>query len=175
MTVSSIAALAVPLVVTAVGAICLFGRKNYFDIFLKGAVEGLHTAVGLLPTLIALLVAIRMLTASGLPSDLAELLSPAAAAIGLPAELLPLLFTRPFSGSAATAAYSALLTECGPDSFPALCASVIMGASDTVVYVCAVYFSAARVRHTRHALPCAFAVMLFSVFFSCAVCRFFFG
>ncbi len=175
MTLTAAAALAVPLVVAAVGAICLFGKKNYFHFFLTGAADGLHTAVELLPTLVALLAAVRMLSASGLLADVADLLSPAAAAIGLPAELLPLLLSRPFSGSAATAAYSALLADSGPDSFPALCASVIMGSSDTVVYICAVYFGTARVRHTRHALPCAFAVMLFGIFFSSAVCRFFFG
>lgn len=176
MNLNGIAALAVPAVVTGAGLICLFGRrKNYFEIFLAGAREGLETAIGLLPTLVALLAAVRMLSASGALDALAALLAPAAEKLGLPAEILPLLLTRPFSGSASTAAYSSLLTDLGPDSFPALCASVIMGSSDTMLYVCAVYFSSVKVRRTRYALPCAFAVMLFSIFLSCAVCRLYFA
>lgn len=170
------AALAVPVVVALAGAICLFGRKrNYFDDFLSGAREGLETAVSLLPTLAALLAAVRMLAASGLLHDLSALIAPLAERIGLPGELLPLLLVRPFSGSGSTATYSTLLEEVGPDSFAGLCASVIFGSSDTLLYIAAVYFSAAGVRRTRHALPCALAVMLFSIFLACAVCRLFFG
>lgn len=175
MSINALAALAVPLVVTGAGLLCLFGRKNYFDAFLAGAQEGLKTAVGLLPTLVALLAAVRMLSASGALHDLSVLIAPVAERIGLPAEILPLLLTRPFSGSASTAAFATLLTELGPDAFPALCASVIMGSSDTMLYICAVYFSAAKIKHTRHALPCALAVMLFSVFLCCSVCRLWFG
>ncbi len=175
MTADALAALAVPAVLAAIGLLCLSRKRPYFDFFLDGAKEGLRGAVSLLPTLVALLTAVRMLNASGLLTDLAHILSPAAEKIGLPPELIPLLLTRPFSGSAATATYSTLLTDYGPDSFPAICASVIMGASDTVVYICAVYFSSAHVRHTRHALPCALLVMLFGIFFACAVCRLFYG
>ena len=171
-----LAALAVPAVVALAGGICLFGRKrSYFDDFLAGAREGLETAVSLLPTLAALLAAVRMLSASGLLRDLSALIAPFAERLGLPGELLPLLLVLPFSGSGSTAAYSALLEEVGVDSFPALCASVIMGSSDTMLYIAAVYFAAAGVRRTRHALPCALAVMLFSIFLACAVCRMFFG
>ena len=176
MNPQKLAALLVPFVVTAAGMCCLFGRrKNYFDAFLTGARGGLETAVGLLPTLSALLVGVRMLSASGALHDLSALLAPAADAIGLPADLLPLLLVRPFSGSSSNATFSALLKELGPDSFPALCASVIMGSSDTLFYLFAVYFSAAGIRRTRYALPCALAVMLFCIFFACALCRIFFG
>ena len=79
--------------------------------------------------------------------------------------------TRPFSGSASAATLSDLLSRVGADSFTGLCASVIYGSSDTVVYVVSVYFSSVGIRRTRWALPCAFAVMLFCIFFSCFLCR----
>ena len=171
-----LSAAAMPLVVTGVGVLLLFGKKDLFDAFVRGATEGLRTAVRLLPTLAALMVAIAMLNASGLITWLGTLLSPLAEHIGVPAELLPLLLTRPFSGSASTAAYTALLERVGSDSFPALCASVIYASSDTVVYVIAVYFSSVGIRRSRHAFPCALAVMLFCIFFSCFLCRlWFFG
>lgn len=169
-----ISALAMPLVVLGVGLIFLFGKKNYFEAFCTGARTGLRTALELLPTLTALMVAVSMLNASGAVAWLSKLLSPVASAIGVPPELLPLLLTRPFSGSAATASYSALLEELGPDSPAALCASVIYASSDTMVYVIAVYFSAVRIRKTGSAFPAAFAVMLFCIFFSCFFCRLWF-
>ena len=167
----AIAAYAMPAVVALAGSFMLFGKKDYFRAFTEGATEGLQTAIRLLPTLVALMVAISMLNASGAVSLLSELLSPAAERIGVPSELLPLLITRPLSGSASTAAFSALLDQVGADSFTGLCASVIFGSSDTVVYVISVYFSSVGIRRTRWSFPCAFAIMLFCIFFSCFLCR----
>ncbi len=169
-----ISALAMPLAVLCTGLIFLFGKKNFFEAFCTGARTGLRTALELLPTLTALMVAVSMLNASGAVALLSELLTPLAKAAGVPPELLPLLLTRPFSGSASTAAYSALLEQLGPDSLEGLCASVIYASSDTVVYVIAVYFSSVRIRKTGSALPAAFAVMLFCIFFSCFFCRMWF-
>lgn len=160
-----------PMTVLAVGGIMLFGKKDYFRVFSAGAEEGLRTTVKLLPTLTALLVAISMLNASGVLDAVAGWVRPAAELLGVPGEILPLLLTRPFSGSASTAAFTSLLSEYGADSFPAFCASVIFGSSDTVVYVLTVYFSSVGVRKTRWAFPAAFAVMLFDLFFSCFLSR----
>ena len=172
--VEILSALAMPLVMALAGLLMLFGKKDYFRAFTEGAAEGLQTTVRLLPTLVALMVAVTMLNASGAVTWITQLLSPLADVIGVPSELLPLLVTRPFSGSASTAAYSTLLTSVGADSFVGLCASVIFGSSDTVVYVIAIYCSSVGIRSTRWAFPCAFAVMLFCVFFSCFLCRLWF-
>jgi len=170
-----ISSLAIPLVVCVVGAIMLFGKKTYFESFIEGARDGLKTAVGILPTLIALMIAINMLSASGITALLSDMISPAAEKIGVPSELIPLLISRPISGSASTAAYSSLIAELGADSFPALCASVIMGSSDTMLYVIGVYFSSVGIKKSRYAIPCAAAVMLFCIFFSCLICRIWFN
>ncbi len=170
-----ISSLAIPLVICIAALFMIFGRKQYFDSFTEGAREGLRTAIGILPTLIALMIAINMLGASGIPQLIADAVSPAASKIGVPAELLPLLITRPVSGSASTAAYSTLLSEYGADSFVGLCASVIMGSSDTMLYVISVYFSSVGIKKGRYAIPCAAAVMLFCIFFSCLICRIWFN
>ena len=172
--IETLSALVIPAVTTLAGLIMLFGKRNYFQAFTEGAEEGLKTAVRLLPTLVGLMVAISMLNSCGIIELLSKLLSPFAQRIGIPAELLPLLITRPFSGSASTAAYGTLLENVGADSLAGLCASVIFGSSDTVVYVITVYFSSVGIRHTRWSFPCAFAVMLFCIFFSCFLCRLWF-
>ena len=131
----------------------------------------MNTAVRLLPTLVGLVVAIKMLRASGALEFFAYLLSPIFDAIGVPGELLPLILTRPFSGSAASAIFCDLMEEYGPDSFIGRAASVIMGSSDSSVYIIALYFSSVGVKKSRHAFVTAFLVMIFCIFFSCFLCR----
>ena len=160
-----------PLLLCLAGALMLVEKRPYFDAFVEGAKEGLATAVRLCPTLTALLVAIGMLQACGAIELIGRWLSPLFETVGVPRELLPLLLIRPFSGSAATVTYTALLKNAGADSFASLAASVIMGSSDTAVYVTSLYFSSVGVRKTRYALPVALFLMVFCVFFSCFVCR----
>lgn len=169
-----ISALPMPLILAAVGIVLLLGKQDRFDSFLTGARQGLQTAIQLLPTLCALIVGVSMLNASGAVALLSHLLSPLVSAIGVPADILPLLLTRPFSGSASTASFVDLLERVGADSFAGLCASVIFATSDTMVYIISVYFSSVGIKRSRAALPIATAVMLFCIFFSCFFCRLWF-
>ena len=160
-----------PAIVCAVGLIFLFSRRDLFGEFLEGAREGIKTALSLAPALVPLVVALKMLNASGAIAIISSFLAPVLSQIGIESELLPLLLTRPFSGSASMATYSELLKQYGPDSFVSFCASVIMGSSDTVVYVIALYFSSVGVKKSRYAFPVAFLIMLICVFFSSFICR----
>lgn len=166
-----ISALPMPLILATVGAILLLSKKDRFASFLEGAKQGLQTAVQLLPTLCALIVGVSMLNASGAVELLSYLLSPLANAVGIPADLLPLLLTRPFSGSASTASFVELLERVGADSLTGLCASVIFATSDTMVYIISVYYSSVGIKHSRATFPIATAIMLFCIFFSCFLCR----
>ena len=166
-----VSALPMPLILGVVGMILLLGKKDRFESFLAGARQGLQTAVDLLPTLCALIVGVSMLNASGAIDLLSRWLSPVVNVIGVPAELLPLLLTRPFSGSASTASFVELLERVEADSLAGLCASVIFATSDTMVYIISIYFSSVGIKHSRAAFPIATAVMLFCIFFSCFLCR----
>lgn len=167
----AVSAYAVPLLIALVGAAMLFSRRAGFDAFLAGAREGLRMAVQLLPTLVALLVAVGMLRASGAIEAVCRLLAPLTSRLGVPGELLPLLLTRPFSGSAATASFADLLASVEADGAVARMGAVILGSSDTAVYVISVYFSSVGVRRGRYALPVALLLSLFCIFFSCFLCR----
>lgn len=78
------------------------GGCPVFDVFVKGAKRGLRTVAGILPTLIGLMAAVRILRDSGLLDRIAGLLSPLAGILRIPAEVLPLLLVKMFSASAAT-------------------------------------------------------------------------
>ena len=158
-------------VIVLVGATLLFSKRTSFDHFIDGTKDGIRTCVGLLPTLIVLMVSVSMLSASGLVDFLAEKIAPFCEKIGIPSEILPLVIMRPISGSASNAMISELFEQYGADSFAGNVASVLLGSSDTILYVSAVYFASVNVRKTRHALPAAFAAMLFCVFFSSLICR----
>ena len=173
--IEKIAAMSVPAVLGIAALILIFGRKNGFESFRKGAREGLDCAIGLVPTLVAIIVGVKMLTSSGVLDFAGRLLEPLTTLLGVPSELLTLLITRPFSGSASMAAYSELMTQYGADSFPSFCAAVIMGSSDTIVYILGIYFSSVGVNRSRYAFPCAFAVMLFCIFFACFLSRIFYA
>lgn len=172
--VEKISALALPSVILLVALIVLFGKRDYFSHFLSGAREGGLSAVRLMPTMCALVVAISMLSASGATEALAKLAYPLFDFLGIPPEIATMLLIRPFSGSGALASFSEIISELGPDSLPSLCASVIFASSDTFVYVLCVYFSNTQIKKTRHALPICITVSVFSVFLSCVLTRLFF-
>ena len=124
--------------------------------------------------MLSLICALTVFSASGLADAIASLLAPLFGRVGIPPEIVTLILVRPMTGSGALAAYADLVERCGPDSFAGLCASVIMGSSDTLIYIAAVYFSAAEVKKTRYTLPVGLGVSAFSVLLSCALCRIFF-
>ena len=137
-------------------------RVPVYDAFLEGAKEGLHTAKSILPALIAMLCAIRAFAACGLMDGLCDLLSPVLALLGIPRETLPLMMMRPLSGSASLAMLQSILETYGPDSRIGIIASVMMGSTETIFYTCGIYLSAAGVKKSRHAIPCALIAWLVS-------------
>ncbi len=164
----------VPAVMTVVGIMLLSTNKEMFSEFLYGAREGLKTCVDILPTLIILITAVKMFSQSGALDAVCNILGKIAGLMGLPEELLPVLIMRPISGSAATATVKELFENSGADSFAGRCASIIMGSSDTIIYTLAMYFGAAEIKKTRHALPAAFITLIFCAVLSVVLAKMFF-
>lgn len=139
---------------------------NVFDIFIEGAKDGFKTALNITPPLIALLTAVSMLKASGGLTVLTNLLSFAADITGIPKEVLPLTLLSPVSGSGAVTMYESILKDFGPDSFIGLCASVLMGSTETTFYAITLYYGSVGIKKTRHTLPCAVCADLTSYILS---------
>ena len=130
-----------------------FKKINVFDAFVTGAKQGFETSVSIIPYLIAMMVAIGMLRASGFFELLQVFLAPTLTAWGMPTELLPLALMRPFSGSASTGIMAELIHQYGGNSFIAKTAATMMGSTETTFYVIAVYFGAVGIKRTRYAIP----------------------
>ena len=168
-----ISSLVVPILLLCAGAV-MMRRSTAFDSFLKGASEGIKTTFSLIPTLTALICALSMFKKSGAEDILCALFSPILTFFKVPSELVGLAVTRPVSGSASTAAFASLLEECGADSLPAICAAILMGSSDTLIYVMGVYFSRTRVKYAGRALAIGGLSSLLCLFLSAFLARLFF-
>lgn len=156
----------------------LFGaykKINVFDTFIGGAKQGFETTISILPFLIAMLVAIGMLRASGFFKCLGSWLSPILSFIGMPSDLLPLALIRPFSGSASTGVMAELIHQHGGDALISKTAATMMGSTETTFYVLAVYFGAVGIRNTRHALCAGLMADLTGVMASVFICRYMFA
>ncbi|TDA70123.1 MAG: spore maturation protein [Clostridia bacterium] len=126
---------------------------NVYDEFIAGASDGVRLAVRLLPHIIGIYVAIGLFRESGFLAWVTRLSAPLLVPLGLPAEILPLVFIRPFSLAAAMGMVTNILGTYGPDSFVGRLASVMQGNSETTFYVLTVYLGSVGIRRSQYAVP----------------------
>jgi spore maturation protein B len=151
----ALSAWAVPLLLAGIPLYALARRVKVYEAFLAGARQGFETGVRIIPPLVAVMVALGMLRASGALEAAAGLLAPVLSPLGVPASVLPLMVVRPLSGGAALGVVGDVLRAEGPDSYAGRVASVMAGSTETTFYVLAVYFGAVGISRYRHALPAA--------------------
>jgi len=166
---------AIPLVVAGVPLYALTRKVKVYPVFVEGAKEGFQVAVRVIPPLVAVVVALGMLRASGAMDALAGALAPLTSRLGIPATVLPMVLVRPLSGGAALGVVADVLRSDGPDSYAGRLASVMAGSTETTFYVLAVYFGAVGVTRYRQALPAALMADLAGFAASVVAVRFLFG
>ena len=145
----------VPLLLLISSLLALRKKENAYDRLLEGAADGLKLLVTLIPTLILLLTSITMLRASGAVEWISSFFSPLFSFFGIPPETAMLVLIRPFSGSAALAVGTELMTTYGPDSLIGRTAAIMLGSTETTFYAISVYFGAAGIKKTRYTIPAA--------------------
>jgi spore maturation protein B len=159
-------------------AVVLFGlikRVPVFDIFLKGAKEGILLLYSIAPTIMGLIFAIDLLKSSGAVDAICNFIKPTAQFLGFPPEIVPLALLRPVSGGGSTALLTSLYQDCGPDSFAGRVASVLAGSSETTFYAIAMYYGCIKVKKIRHTLFAALMADFTAVVMSVIFVRIFFG
>jgi spore maturation protein B len=166
---------AVPLLLAGIPLYALTRKVDVYAAFLAGARDGFETGVRIVPPLVAVLVALGMLRASGALAAVASGLAPLLDPLGVPASVLPLMVIRPLSGGAALGVVGDVLRSEGPDSYAGRLASVMCGSTETTFYVLAVYFGAAGIARYRHALPAALLADLAGMAAAVVVVRLLFG
>lgn len=150
---------------------------DVYDSFITGAKQGFQVAVGLIPFLVAMLVAIAVFRASGALESVLQGVAALLGHFGLNTDFVPALttaFMKSLSGSGARAMMLETFQHYGVDSFPGRVSAIIQGSSETTFYVLAVYFGSVGIRHERHALACGLFADLVSVVVAILVAYWFF-
>lgn len=173
--INYISIIAMPLVILIIVSEGLKEKISVFDVFLKGAADGVEITLKIFPTLVGLFVAIGMLRNSGIFDFIAKIISPILTCIKFPSEIVPLALLRPISGSASMAVATDIIKQNGVDSFIGILASVIMGATETTLYTITVYTSSVKVRNTRYIIIAALTADIIGIFVSLIICRIIFG
>lgn len=143
--------LIMPLVIFYIVGFGLLMKKNVYDDFVKGAEKGFKTVIGIMPTLIGLMVAVAILRASGFLDFLSGFIGIFTNKF-IPSDIIPLIFIRMFSSSAATGMVLDIFKENGPDSYIGTITSIIMGCTETIFYTMSIYFLTAGIKKTRYTL-----------------------
>lgn len=145
----------IPFILTGAVAYGAARKMDVFSVFTQGAAYGIKILMRIFPMLTGLLCAIYMLRASGLFDYMSHWLAPLAAAAGIPADCIPLVLLRPFSGGGSLALAADIIRRSGPNSFGGRLAAVMLASSETTFYTAAVYFSAAGIKKSRYTIPAA--------------------
>lgn len=152
--------LMIPLVIFYIVGYGLITKVNIYDTFIKGANDGFKTVLQIMPTLIGLMVAVGILRASGFLDFLGGLFSPITSEVGMPSQMVPLIFIKMFSSSAATGLVLDIFKEYGADSLIGTMTSIMMSSTETIFYTMSVYFMTAKVTKTRYTLAGALVATL---------------
>ncbi len=169
---------AVLAIVTAFLVAALWRRVPVYEAFVAGAREGFDVAVRIIPYLVAMLVAVGLLRASGALDLALDGMRSTAAGLGLDTrwvEAMPTALMRPLSGSGARGLLIETMQHHGADSFAGRLAAVVQGSTETTFYIVAVYLGAVGLKRGRHLIACGLAADLAGILAAIAVSYVFFG
>lgn len=153
-------------------------RLRVYDVFIEGAKEGFKTAVGIIPYLVAILVAIGMFRASGALDAFTGWVEQFVAFLGCDTQwvgALPTMLMKPLSGSGSCAMMLDVMQANGADAFVSKLAGAVRGSTDTTFYILAVYFGSVGISRTRYAAGYALLADLTGAVAAVFVSYLFFG
>lgn len=153
-------------------------KVNVYDAFIDGAKDGFKTAVGIIPYLIAILVAVGMFRACGAMDMLEHGLGYVFNLCGINPDMagaVPTALMKPLSGSGARGLMLEAMANHGADSLVGRLCCILQGTTDTTFYMLAVYFGSVGIKNTRHAVACCLLADLAGIVTSFIVANLFFG
>ncbi len=165
-------------VIIAFLSLAAWKREPVFETFVEGAKEGFTVAITIIPFLVAMLVAIGILRASGALDMALDGLRSVVAMTGLDTRWvdgMPTALMRPLSGSGARGMMLETMETMGADSFAGRLVSTIQGSTETTFYILAVYFGSVGIKRTRHAVAAGLAADAAGVAGAIFVTYLFFG
>ncbi|NLD20489.1 MAG: spore maturation protein [Clostridiales bacterium] len=167
---STFSILFLPLIITIILLYGIIKKVPIYDAFIAGAKDGLKTCVEILPFIIGIFIAIEALTSSGAMNFIEQASKPLFDLLGIPEELISIIFLRPVSGSGSLVVVEKIMEISGPDSLIGRAASVMVGSCETVFYVLALYFGVTSVKKMRHAFAAGLIGYIVGVLASVYIC-----
>lgn len=162
---------AIPTILFLIPVIGYFRRVKVYEAFVDGATEGFHTAIRIMPFLVAMMVAINVFRASGALDVCVQSLAPILKLLGVPPEVVSLAIMRPLSGTGSLGLTTELLNTHGPDSMIGRIASTILGSTDTTFYILTVYFGAVGITKPRYSIGVGLLGDMIGFFGSIYICQ----
>lgn len=153
-------------------------KVNVYEAFIDGAKGGFQTAIGIIPYLIAILVAVGMFRASGAMGLLEQGMAQLFAWIGINPDMasaVPTALMKPLSGSGARGLMIEAMATHGADSLVGRLCCILQGTTDTTFYVISVYFGSVGIKNTRHAVSCCLFCDLIGIIAAFTIANIFFG
>lgn len=165
----------IPLVVIIIIIYGIYKKIDIFDTFIIGVKEGMKLSINLFPTIFAMIIAITMITDSGIINYICNIMRPIFIKIAFPTEVIPLAILRPISGSSSLVVLNDILTRYGTDTLIGRLASVMQGSTDTTIYIISMYFTSVGIKKIRYSLIVGLLADLLSVIISFIMVNVFFN
>ncbi|GIP58153.1 spore maturation protein [Paenibacillus woosongensis] len=173
--INIISAWAVPMMIAFIPLYAFMKKVPVYESFVDGAKDGFSTAIGIIPHLVGMMVAISVFRASGALEFFTGWMGPLLKMLHVPPEVMPLGILRPLTGTGSLAFTTDLIKTYGPDSMIGRIASTVQGSTDTTLYVLTVYFGAIGIRNGRYALKVGLFSDAIGFVAAIAVCLLIFG
>jgi spore maturation protein B len=157
-----------------IGLILFYGIIKGVDVysaFVEGAIDGAKSALKIFPYILAIIFAINLFIQSGAESFIVDILTPITSFIGFPTELLSLSIIKPLSGGGSLGVFQTILDNYGADSYIGRSASIIMGSSETIFYITAVYFGSVGISDYRYTIKAGLLSHAATIFAALFVCK----
>lgn len=127
-------------------------KKEIFELFSKGVIQGFSIMIKLFPTLLGLIVATSMLTNSQILEIVSKIIQPIFKLLNVETQLVPLIILRPISGSTTMAIATELMKTYGVDSKIGIISSIIMGSTETTIFVATLYSSVIEIKDVKEVI-----------------------
>ena len=141
-----------PLMILFILTTGMLKKVPVYEEFVEGAKDGFKVSITIIPYLVALIVGISMFRASGALDLITNCLSSLLNKIQVEADIIPIIFTRPLSGSATLGLFSEIANKYGGDAYITKLAAIMVGSSETTFYVLSVYFGSIAIKRFRYAI-----------------------
>ena len=162
----------VPIFILVTFCYSVYKGSNTYSSFVCGVRESLSLVVSVFPYIFAVFVLIELFKISGLSIVLTNIVSPLFNLLGIPSELIDLILIKYFSGSGSIAALIDVYHTYGVDSYISRVASCIVGSSEAIFYIVAVYFANTKVVKFRYGIVISLIASFVGIIVASFICKY---